>query len=104
MKRYVLAVLASTYFASPASASWGYCSAEGVGRKVLYISAVFDSDYFDDVGMKTGYFRFLESEGVKTGPAACASGQDQLAAIMIRNHAIDDALKTGVSVQPFGRF
>jgi hypothetical protein len=104
MKRYVLAVLASTCFVAPASASWGYCSAEGVGRKVLYISAVFDSDYFGDAGMTIGYRRFLESEGVKTGPAACASGQDQLAAITIRNHAIDDALKIGVSVQPFGPF
>jgi hypothetical protein len=104
MKRYVLAVLASTCFVAPASASWGYCSAEGVGRKILYISAVFDSDYFADAGMKTGYHQFLESEGIKTGPAACASGEDQLAAIMIRNHAIDDALKIGVSVQPFGPF
>jgi len=86
MKRCVPAILALTYFVAPASASWGYCSAEGVGRKVLYISAVFDSDYFSDAGMRTGYLRFLENEGVKTGPAACASGQDQLAAIMIRNH------------------
>ncbi|MBV8106120.1 MAG: hypothetical protein JO223_16115 [Hyphomicrobiales bacterium] len=104
MKRYVLAIFSAVCLATPASASWGYCSAEGVGRKVLYISAVFDSDYFGDAGMRTGYLRFLESEGVKTGPAACASGQDQLAAIMIRNRAIDDALKIGVSVQPFGPF
>lgn len=102
MKRYVLAVLTSVYLATPASASWGYCSAEGVGRKVLYVSAVFDSDFFDNAEMKTGYFRFLEREGIKTGPAVCASGQDQIEAITICNHAIDNALKTGVSVQPFG--
>ena len=104
MKRYGLAVLVTVYLATPAIASWGYCSAEGVERKVLYISAVFESDAFGDAGMKTGYSRFLESEGIKTGPAACASGEDQLAAITIRNHAIDDALRIGVSVQPFGPF
>jgi hypothetical protein len=102
MKRYVLAVLTTVYLATPASASWGYCSAEGVGRRVLYVSAVFDSDFFGDAEMKAGYFRFLEREGVKTGPAICASGQDQIEAIAIRNHAIDDAPRTGVSVQPFG--
>ena len=101
MKRYVLAVLTTLTLATPAGASWGYCSAEGVGRKVLYVSAVFDSD-FEDAEMKTGYFRFLEREGIRTGPAVCASGQDEIEAITIRNRAIDDALKTGVSVQPFG--
>jgi hypothetical protein len=102
MKRYGLAVLATVYLATPAIASWGYCSAEGVERKVLYISAVFESDGFDDAGMKTGYFRFLESEGIKTGPALCAADRNQLAAIAIRNRVIDHALRTGVSVQPFG--
>ncbi len=104
MKRCVLAVVTTVYLATPASASWGYCFAEGAGRKVLYVSAVFASDFFGDAGMKTGYFRFLESEGIRTGPAACASGQDQFEATAIRNHAIDDALKAGVSVQPFGPF
>ena len=104
MKRYGLAVLATIYLATPAIASWGYCSAEGVERKVLYISAVFESDSFDDAGMKTGYSRFLESEGIKTGPALCAADRNQLAAIAIRNRAIDHALRSGVSVQPFGPF
>jgi hypothetical protein len=104
MKRYGLAVLATVYLATPAIASWGYCSAEGVERRVLYVSAVFESDSFGDAGMKTGYSRFLESEGIRTGPAICAADRNQLAAIAIRNRAIDDALKAGVSVQPFGPF
>jgi hypothetical protein len=104
MKRYGLAVLATMYLSTPASASWGYCSAEGVERRVLYVSAVFESDYFGNAGMKTGYSRFLESEGIKTGPALCSADENELAAIAIRNRAIDNALRAGVSVQPFGPF
>lgn len=104
MKRYGLAVFATVCLATPAKASWGYCSAEGIERRVLCISAVFESDYFGDAGMKAGYSRFLESEGIKTAPALCAADQNELAAIAIRNRVIDEALRSGVSVQPFGPF
>ena len=97
MKRYGLAALATVCLATPAIASWGYCSAEGVERKVLYIPAVFESDGFGGAGMKMGYSRFLESEGIKTRPALCSADQNQLAAIAIRNRAIDHALTSGVS-------
>jgi hypothetical protein len=80
MKRYVLAVLASTYFASPASASWGYCSAEGVGRKVLYISAVFDSDSRPLVGASRGGGRArVTSQRRDAHPSNVMSGGRHLA-------------------------
>jgi hypothetical protein len=104
MGKYALAILGTVYFVAPAVAAWGYCSAEGVERKVLYVSAVFSSNYFSRPGMETAYRRFLESEGVNAGPTLCAADQNQFTAIAIRNQATDAAMKKGHSVQPFGPF
>ncbi len=104
MSRYALAILGAVCFVTPASASWGYCSAEGANRKVLYVSAVFSSNAFSVAGFETAYRRFLESEGVSAGPTFCVADENQFTAIAIRNRATDAAFKRGYSVQPFGPF
>ncbi len=104
MSKCVLAFLGAVSFVTPASASWGYCSAEGTGRKVLYVSAVFSSNAFSVPGFEIAYRRFLESEGVSAGPTFCVADQNQFAAIAIRNEATDAAFRRGYSVQPFGPF